>query len=260
MWKIFKYNFSDLLRGRWSILNFAFYFAVGLGLLYLSNDIYKAVISLSNIVLALVPLSSLVLGVIYMYDHEDFIALILTKPLKRTSVYLGHYFALIGSNTLSFTLGLGIPFLIMGIWTASDVMYWLNLWLCGLLLSYIFTAFAMIIALHFTNKVKGFSVALLIWLFLTLIYDGLLLISLLIFEEYPVERFALWVSMFNPIDLSRILITLQLDVAAYMGYTGAIFHRFFGSIQGILVVVAVLLLWVIFPIWWFIRLANRKNY
>src|SRR5690606_35576668 len=126
----------DLLRGRWSILNFAFYFVVSAGLLYLSNDVYKAVISLSNIVLALVPLSCLVLGVIYMYDRDDFIALILTQPLKRTSVYLGHYFALIGSQTLSFTLGLGIPFILMGVWSASSLMYWLILWLCGLLLSY----------------------------------------------------------------------------------------------------------------------------
>ncbi len=258
MWKIFKYNFADLLRGRWSLLNFAFYFVVSAGLLYLSNDVYKAVISLSNIVLALVPLSCLVLGVIYMYDHDDFITLILTQPVKRTTVYLGHYFALIGSQTLSFTLGLGIPFLLMGM--GSGIMYWLVLWLCGLLLSYIFTALAMLIALYFNNKVQGFSVALVVWLFMAVIYDGLLLISLLWFEEYPVEKFALWVSMFNPVDLSRILITMQLDVAAYMGYTGAVFIRFFGSLQGAVIVTTALLLWIALPTLCFIRLASRKDY
>ncbi len=36
-------------------------------------------------------------------------------------------------------------------------------------------------------------------------------------------------SALNPIDLSRILILLQLDVSAMMGYTGAVFKDFFGT-------------------------------
>lgn len=32
--------------------------------------------------------------------------------------------------------------------------------------------------------------------------------------------------MFNPIDLSRVLILLKLDISALLGYTGAVFNNF----------------------------------
>ena len=35
--------------------------------------------------------------------------------------------------------------------------------------------------------------------------------------------------MLNPVDLGRVLLLLQFDSAALMGYTGAVFERFFGS-------------------------------
>jgi hypothetical protein len=36
-------------------------------------------------------------------------------------------------------------------------------------------------------------------------------------------------SALNPIDLGRILFLMKFDIAALMGYTGAVFQRFFGS-------------------------------
>ncbi len=63
------------------------------------------------------------------------------------------------------------------------------------------------------NKIKGFGYAILMWLFFAVIYDGLFLISLVVFNEYPLEKFSLIATMSNPIDLSRILILLKLDIA-----------------------------------------------
>ena len=53
MWKIFKYSFSDLFRGRWSQLYFTFYLVISASLLYLSGDTSKVAISLMNIILIL---------------------------------------------------------------------------------------------------------------------------------------------------------------------------------------------------------------
>jgi len=49
MLKILKYSFFDLVRSRWSIIYFLFYLVSGSVLLYLSNDVSKAIVSLMNI-------------------------------------------------------------------------------------------------------------------------------------------------------------------------------------------------------------------
>ena len=67
-------------------------------------------------------------------------------------------------------------------------------------------------------------------------------------NDYPIDKFSLIATMFNPIDLSRILILLKLDISALLGYTGAIFKKFFGTNFGLFSSLLVLSLWVLFPI------------
>ena len=52
---------------------------------------------------------------------------------------------------------------------------------------------------------------------------------MLVFDDYPLDKFALGATIFNPIDLSRILVILKLDISALLGYTGAVFQNFFGT-------------------------------
>ena len=121
-------------------------------------------------------------------------------------------------------------------------------------------ALAYNIALSNTNKIKGFGYAILMWLFLAVIYDGLFLISLMVFNEYPLDNFSLLATMFNPIDLSRILILLKLDISALLGYTGAVFKKFFGTNFGLIISLFVLSLWVILPIFRIQRKLRKKDF
>ncbi|HZJ19471.1 MAG TPA: ABC transporter permease, partial [Pricia sp.] len=107
---------------------------------------------------------------------------------------------------------------------------------------------------------KGFGYAVLLWLFLAVIYDGLFLMSLIVFEEYPLDTFSLAATMFNPIDLSRTLILLKLDISALLGYTGAVFKQFFGTDQGFIVSMLMLVLWTGLPIWWLIYKSRKKDF
>ena len=56
MLKILKYSFFDLMRSRWSYVYLAFYLLLGTVLLFLNNDLSKAVITLMNVIIVLVPL------------------------------------------------------------------------------------------------------------------------------------------------------------------------------------------------------------
>jgi len=83
---------------------------------------------------------------------------------------------------------------------------------------------------------------------------------LIIFEEYPLDSFSLAATMFNPIDLSRTLILLKLDISALLGYTGAIFRQFFGTDKGLIVSILTLILWTVLPIWRLTYKAKRKDF
>jgi len=95
---------------------------------------------------------------------------------------------------------------------------------------------------------------------MAVIYDGLFLLGLIMFSEYPLENFSLFATMSNPIDLSRILILLKLDISALMGYTGAVFQKFFGTSQGLLVSISVLVIWTFIPIWRIVAKSNKKDF
>lgn len=260
MRKILKYSFFDLIRSLWCYLYMAFYLVSTLALLWLSHDISRAIVSLMNIIIIITPLISLALGTMYYYNSREFAELLLAQPIKRRSVFLGQYLGLSTSLGLSFVLGMGLPFVFYGVFVSSQIWDFAMLILVGILLTFIFTALAFLIASQFENKIKGIGIAIVTWLTLSVIYDGLFLLVMVLFEDYPLEKVSLAATLFNPIDLSRILIMLKLDISSLMGYTGALFQKFFGSAWGISIVLGSLILWVLVPVAWFDRAIRSKDF
>lgn len=260
MLKILKYSFFDLIRSRWSYVYFGFYLLLGVVLLFLNNDLSKAVITLMNVIIVLVPLIGTIFGVMYYYDSKEFTELLLAQPLKRSSIFLGQYLGVALSLSMSLILGLGLPFVFYGLFKSTAIWDFSLLLITGTFLTFIFTALAFNIALSNENKIKGFGYAILLWLFLAVIYDGLFLMSLVLFEDYPLDKLSLLGSMLNPIDLSRTLILLKLDISALLGYTGAVFKKFFGTNFGLIISFIVLALWVVFPVLRIVKKAKKKDF
>jgi len=260
MLKILKYSFYDLMRSRWSYVYFVFYLVLGIVLLFLNNDLSKAVITLMNVIIVLVPLIGTIFGVMYYYNSKEFTELLLAQPLKRSSIFLGQYLGVALSLTMSLILGLGIPFIFYGLFRSAVIWDFSLLLITGTFLTFIFTALAFNIALSNENKIKGFGYAILLWLFLAVIYDGIFLMSLVFFEDYPLDKVSLLGSMLNPIDLSRTLILLKLDISALLGYTGAVFKKFFGTNFGLIISIIMLSVWVIIPVWRIVFKSKRKDF
>ncbi len=248
MFKIFKYSFYDLMRSRWNYVYLLFYLALGLVLLFLSTSLSKAILTLMNVIILLVPLIGTVFGIMYYYSSKEFTELLLALPLKRSSIFLGQFFGVAISLSLSLVIGLGIPFVIYGIFQSADIWHFGQLLILGTFLSFIFSGISYNIALHNENRIKGFGFAILAWLFMAVIYDGIFMIALVMLHEYPLEKFSLIFSIFNPIDLSRIMMLLKLDISAMLGYTGALFKMFFGNYLGSTIAMLILVLWTITPV------------
>jgi len=260
MLKILKYSFYDLMRSRWSYVYFAFYLLLGTVLLFLNNDLSKAVITLMNVIIVLVPLIATIFGVMYYYNSKEFTELLLAQPLKRSTIFLGLYLGVAFSLVMSLILGLGLPFIFYGLFKSTAIWDFSLLLITGAFLTFIFTALAFNIALSNENRIKGFGYAILLWLLLAIIYDGIFLMSLVFFEDYPLDKLSLVGTMLNPIDLSRTLILLKLDISALLGYTGAVFKQFFGTQFGLIVSFIMLTAWVVFPVLRIVYKSKRKDF
>ncbi len=242
------------------MIYFMFYFITTSVLLYLSPDSSKVIISLMNILLILAPLIGMLFGVINYYNSREFIELLLAQPVKRSSIFAGMLSGIILSLVASLLLGLTIPVLILGNLTGGDLSSFLILLTSGVFLTFIFTTLGFVISLFNENRLKGFGIAIIVWLFLAFVYDGLFLLSLIAFEAYPLEKLAIVMSLFNPIDLSRILIMLKLDISALLGYTGAVFNNFFGKGWGMFISLLALLFWSFIPLVIMIFKGSRKDF
>jgi len=222
---------------------------------YTMEDNYeKGLLSLLNIVLFVVPLMSIVFSGIYIYQSSEFINCLVSQPLQRKSIWGSLYVGLAGALSLAFFIGVGIPTFIYAFSYSGITLVG-----CGLVLSLIFVSIAMWTSVLIRDKSKGIGLSILLWLYFTLLFDALVLFILFQFADYPIEHGMVALSMLNPIDISRILILLQVDLSAMMGYTGAIFRDFFGNSIGITVTLLVMLLWCIIPLWLSIRYFKKKD-
>jgi len=233
---------------------------LGFVLLFLNNDVNKAVITLMNIIIVLTPLIGTIFGVMYYYNSREFTELLLAQPINRRKIFMGQYVGISLSLTLSLVLGLGIPFTVYGLFKSAAIFNFNLLLVVGSFLNFIFVALSYNIALSTENKIKGFGYAILLWLFLAVIYDGAFLISLIFFNDYPLDKFTLIATVLNPIDLSRILILLKLDISALLGYTGAVFKQFFGTSFGMIVSMFMLFIWVILPVFRINYKLRKKDF
>lgn len=248
------------MRSRWSYVYFLFYLLLASVLLFLNNDLSKAVITLMNVIILIVPLIGTVFGVMYYYSSKEFVGLLLAQPLRREAIFLGQYLGVSLSLSMSLIIGIGIPFAAYGLFFSDAIWDFSLLLITGSFLTFIFTALAFNIALSNNNKIKGFGYAILLWLFMAIIYDGIFLMSLILFEDYPLDKLSLFGTILNPIDLSRTLILLKLDISALLGYTGAVFKKFFGTSLGFIISSVVLFLWVVLPVSRIIFKSKRKDF
>lgn len=254
MKKIIKYVITDILRNRIVLVYTLFLLAASFSVFALEDNSSKGLLSLLNIILIVVPLVSIIFATIYVYNSAEFIELLVSQPLKRKTIWLSLFTGLATSLSIAFFIGAGIPVLIYQANIIGFTMIGV-----GILLSIIFVAIAMLATVKTRDKAKGIGAAIMLWLYFSLLFDGFVLFLLFQFANYPMEKPMIAVSACNPIDLSRILILLQLDVSAMMGYTGAVFKDFFGTYTGIVFSFVTLLLWIVLPVWYAARKFNTKD-
>lgn len=254
MVKISKYVLYDILRNKVVLAYTAFLLIVSFSLFQMEESSGKAVLSLLNIVLIAVPLISLVFSTIHWYNSYEFIELMLTQPIGRRSVLFSEYTGIASSLVVAYWIGVGVPVMLYNFDSTG-----LALILIGSLLTLVFTSIAFLASVKSKDKAWGIGLVLLLWFYFALIYDGLVMLFLFAFQDYPLEKTTLVIASLNPVDLARIFLMLQTDVSALMGVTSAVYKDFFGSSLGLIYTLSIMLLWVVVPLLLAMRSFRKKD-
>lgn len=254
MLRIVKYVLYDILQNRIIIGYTLFLLAVSFGLFNLGDDPVKGLASLLNIVLIVAPLVSIVFSTIHFYNASEFIELLAAQPVRRSVIIWSEFLGLATAMKLSVLIGLGIPVLLF----APDASGF-TLLAAALGLSVVFVSLALLASVITRDKARGIGIALLLWFYFALLYDALVLFLMFAFADYPLEKAMIAVVALNPIDLARVLVMLQMDISALMGYTGALFREFLGTGWGIAFAVVILLCWIFLPVIWALRVFRKKD-
>ena len=256
--KLLSTDIRNLVRIRW-LWFYLLALACGSALfLYMSGDLDRVILSLLNVTLLIVPLITAFFGITYFYDSKDFIKFLLTQPVSRREVFLGKFLSLSIFMSLLYFLGVSIP-LGVEIVRSENRSLILLLLLSGVMLTVLFSSLAFLIGVLSEDKAKGVSLLLGVWLYLAVLHDGVVLAVIYLFKEYPLEKVVLALTLINPVDLARLLVILNLDIAALMGVSGAVVKDFFGSALGAFVVFASMTLWVAIPSLSALILFERKD-
>lgn len=258
---IVKYEIQSLLRGKWVIGYGLVFMILTDTLLRFAGGGAEVLLSLTNVMLLFIPLVGMIYGILYIYQSREFVELLLAQPINRKTLYWGLFTGIATPLMVTFIAGTALPLGWHGVLVPGNIQASAMVLILGGALTFIFVALGFVFGLAFyDDRIKGFGFTIVLWLFLAVLYDGLILMIIFMFGDYPLEKFVIFASLLNPIDLARITVMLEFDVSALMGYTGAIFNRFFGTSLGILTTGGTLILWLITPAWIGYRLFNKKDF
>ena len=254
MKKIIKYIMLDILRSKIVLAYMIFLLLFSLGLFLVEDLPEKSLISILTLNLTLVPLIGIVFSTMYIYNSSEFIELLVAQPIQRKTIWLGLFAGLSLALCLAFFIGCGIPILIF-----SANSQGISMIFTGILLSLIFVSIALFTTVYINDKTKGIGASLLLWLYFTILFDGIVLFALFQLIDYPLENLIVGLSILNPIDLVRIISLLKMDISALMGATSAVFKQSFTGSVGYIISYGILVLWIAIPLILSIRKFSKKD-
>jgi Cu-processing system permease protein len=254
MGRIFKYVMLDIVKNKFVMVYTIIMALIGWSAFTLEDSSAKGILTLLNLILLTIPLVSILFSAIYIYNSAEFIELLISHPIKRKKIWISLFWGLNSSLISAFIIGAGIPLLIFADTPLSFLMIGI-----GILLTSIFVSLAMLCTIVYKDKAKGIGLTIVLWIYFALLFDGILLFLLFQLADYPIEKPMVLMTALSPIDLSRIMILLQLDTSAIMGYTGAIFKEFFGTSNGMIVSFGFLMLWMVLPFLYSLFRFKRKD-
>ncbi|MCK7546570.1 ABC transporter permease [Marinobacter koreensis] len=221
VWTIARKELNDSLRNRWLVAIALVFATLALGIAWFgaaaSGQVGYAstpatIASLASLGIFLIPLIALLLAydAIVGEDEGGTLLLLMTYPISRSQLllgkFLGHGLTLALATVIGFGVaGLAIAALVEDVAIGNLAIAMLRFIGSTVLLGWGFIALAYLVSVRVGEKPVAAGLALAIWFFFVLIFDLLLLGSLVASEGKLNADLLPWLLMLNPTDIYRLL-------------------------------------------------------
>ncbi len=225
------------------------------------QDFSRTTLSLLNLVLYIVPLISLVVGVMSFSGDGRLDELIYTQPLNRWEVYAGKMFGLLLVIFSSTAFGFSISGLIILMRVGSEgVFKYLIFALLSNLLGFVFLGISALISRLARQRARAFGISVFVWFLFLILYDLVIIGATTFLRGKVAATFAMLSLLGNPVDIVRVLSLITLNSPEIFGPAGAAFLKFMGgSLQTYVILIADLILWFIATTFLSIKILSKQD-
>jgi len=218
------------------------------------QDFSRTTVSLVQLVLLLVPLASLLIGVLSLAPERGGAEILFSQPASRTAILagqcLGLFTALVSAEAVGFGLAGLVIFSQAGDEGAAGFFF---LFGCSALLTAIFLSLAALLAAGAVGRkrLRALALALVVWFGATVLFDVTVLGIASFLPSGPASRLLIVSVLVNPADAVRTGALLALEGTSAFGAASLAFLRFTGGVTGAgFLLGASVLLWIALPFAW----------
>jgi Cu-processing system permease protein len=216
------------------------------------QDFGRTAASLLQLVLLLVPLTTIVMGVLALTPDRGAAELLYAQPVTRPAVLLGSLLGLFEALATAQCLGFGAAGLIIFARTGEEGLTGFLAVVGGsLVLTAVFLALAAAVASgrFGRRRVRALATALVIWFALALLFDVVVLAMASLLRSGHASRLLITSVLVNPVDAVRTGALLLIEGTAAFGPASLALFRFtHGPAGAAWLIGASICLWIAVPL------------
>jgi Cu-processing system permease protein len=216
-------EFRDRIRNRWVLAVTVVFTAFAFVIAYFGaaqqgaigfRNIEVTIASLASLVIYLVPLIALVLGFDAIVGERErgSLDLLLSMPLTRFELLVGKFAGLAAALACSTIAGFGVVGLLLGFRLSPQAWFhYAGFIASSVLLGLVFLSLAVALSVFASDRARASGGAIAIWFFFVLVYDLLLLGTLVATGGAVAADTFPFLLLLNPADIFRILNIFSLE-------------------------------------------------
>jgi Cu-processing system permease protein len=249
-------EFRDRIRNRWLLAVALIFSLFALAIAYFGSaqqgevcfhGIDVTVASLVSLVIYLLPLIALILGYDAIVGERErgSLELLLSMPITRFEILLGKYLGLAAALASSTVIGFGAGLLPLAAdLTTNDGYHYAGFVFSAILMGLAFLSISMLVSVIALDRVRASGVAIALWFFFVLIFDLLLMGSLVVSQGNLGSGVFAAVLMLNPADVFRLLNIFSSQQVQSMYGLATVMPE---GLTNPWVLLAIMLAWIVVP-------------
>jgi Cu-processing system permease protein len=227
-----------------------------------ASELSVTMVSLTSLSIYLIPLIALMLSFdsIVGESERGTLLLLLTYPIRRWQIIIGKFLGHLSILAIAILLGYGIVALYFVIDDVGNTQEWFSfimMMASSLLLGAVFIALGYLVSVIVHQRATATGISLVLWLFIVVFYDLILLGALLADKSHIIEsKILAALILFNPTDVYRLFNLTGSEIATLVsGMSGVTQTELLEPIT----LISTLILWSFIPLMLSIFIFNKRE-